>query len=230
MIQWRIDRGFLQFRCERHRCWLRPEACLGRQKKAVGGYNFISDVGVDYSKCNGCLDGQNIEREWRGKVMDQATKCKVCGERDAVLKKTDGKPMNHGMCRECFGEKIRKTWQEKPALKSTERLISDKGKAQEAEAAARDIVGEVRREEPLSLDIDVATACQTTDAPLKLGRRPCVLLDLSPHPEIEEWLIRSAAHQLRTVENQILWELQGICDFERKCDGSFFKESGSCQE
>lgn len=109
MIQWRRDEqsGFWLFYCDGYRCWLRPDRCLERQRRAGEGWLLNRD-GVGMEGCYKCKQGQEIKKIKEGSIMSEGLKypCNGCGEKEALLAK-NGTRVVHGLCRDCFTERLR---------------------------------------------------------------------------------------------------------------------------
>lgn len=92
--------------------------------------------------------------------------CKQCGKNEIIVKKATGEPLPHGLCRECFGDKIRAYHANNPKSKSKKKS----------------------KQEPKKNPTEIS-------------------VDFSHYPDVFEALIERAGRQIRSVEEQIIWEV-----------------------
>lgn len=172
--------------------------------------------------------------------------CVKCGEKEAVVGKASGKP-THGMCRECFAVRFRAAYARKREKKEqlkieaaakeiVEDIRGDNGPSypighllyEQIQGESIPPIGTTDASPPPYVDAaaELASAIRSFDAPITRSLAHQILLDLGPYPEIEEWINQLAKDEFRTVEYQILWELKGLTDFARRCDG---KEDVECR-
>jgi len=121
--------------------------------------------------------------------------CSRCGENPAVLNKKTGMP-THGLCRECFGGKIRAAYERKRMAK------------------------EAAENTPYAYDaIDAETGPDSAaDAPYEghVGIAQDVMLRLGTYPDVAAWLRERAEAEIRSVPGQIVWELKKAMGSKRE--------------
>lgn len=136
---------------------------MARGAKRNNGY--VAGLALERSyTCQDCEQGKTIKAELEAEMEGLKHPCKQCGEHEIIVKKATGEPMAHGLCRECFGAKIR------------------------AYHASK------KKDEP---------------SRKRRGNGTKISVDFDAYPRILEALQKKAIGEVRTVEEQILWECMG---------------------
>lgn len=118
-------------RCESMKCKLTKQACVDRWWVANSEWQLGARK---IFECENCAQGEalakqikpkpkkrKLKKPWEGLMEERAKKgnkefsCKEYGEDPAILNTKTGIPLPHGMCKGCFGKKMKKTKAEKAA-------------------------------------------------------------------------------------------------------------------
>jgi hypothetical protein len=211
------------FYCDRLKVTMKREHCVNYQAQAAlaaAGSQEMKQLWTERTyTCLKCQQGEAVKKALKGgkskMVTDSSSKklkypCVKCGEREAVVGKKTGLPTHH-MCSVCFGEKIRAAWQKKrdEGFKQVPPARPDKPDD------GGPVMCKVCGERPVIVDKQgqamahrMCNPCFTKSLRQTKERKARVIqIDLGEHDSIFDWVKKRADDQLRTIENQVLWDL-----------------------